>query len=374
MNGIKRKRGVIGLSLISIGLIGLGLWYVGISLAGGKAEVAIRPALTVTTAMPHFTKWPETFCANGNVAAWQESSIGSEIGGLRLAEVRVNVGDAVQRGEVLAVFDDVTVKADVAVAAATVTEAEAGLAEARANADRAREVKMPGVISAQQISEYLVAERKAAARLQSTRAQLNSRQTRLAQTAVTAPDDGVISSRSATLGAVTSTGQELFRLIRMDRLEWRAEVPSAELPFLRIGQKAAVTAPGDLKAEGRVRIVSPTVDAQTRMGLVYVDLPGGTALKAGMFAQGVFELGQKEAMAVPQSAVVHRDGFDYVYRLSDGSKVLQTKVTVGRRLDHRVEIVAGLDRKARVVTSGAAFLVDGDTVRVVDDESSVGRM
>ena len=180
-----------------------------------------------------------------------------------------------------------------------------------------------------------------------------------------APDAGLISARSATVGAVVPAGMELFRLIRQGRLEWRAEVAAAELAQIRRGQAVSVTAAGGTAVSGKVRMVAPTVDAATRYGLVYVDLPQPGAAKAGMFARGEFETGSASAFMLPQSAVLLRDGFHYVFKLGADNKVAQTKLDVGRRVGERIEITGGLDAAARVVASGAGFLADGDTVRVV---------
>ena len=105
-------------------------------------------------------------------------------------------------------------------------------------------------------------------------------------------------------------------------------------------------------------------DIQTRNGLAYVDLPASDTARAGMFARGEFEIGTSEVMTLPQSAVQLREGFSYVMRVGPDSRVVQTKVTPGRRLGSRVEIVGGLDAQDRVVVTGAAFLGDGDLVRV----------
>jgi len=332
-----------------------------------KAASGPKAALTVTVTQPLTAKLPLKITANGSIAAWQEASVGTEANGLRLAEVRANVGDVVKRGQVLAVFASDTVKADAAQANASVAEAEAALAEAAANAQRARELQPSGALSAQQITQYLTAERTAQARLQAQRAAAQVAQLRLAQTQVVAPDAGVISSRSATVGAVLPAGQELFRLIRQGRLEWRAEVPSSDLVRVKVGLPATVAATsGGAPVTGKVRVVAPTVDAQTRNGIVYVDLGASTDVKAGMFARGEFDVGQSDALTLPQAAVVLRDGFNYVLKVGPDSKVTQAKVAVGRRVGDRIEITNGLDAAAKVVASGGGFLSDGDTVKVVE--------
>ncbi len=335
--------------------------------AGTSTSVA-RPALTVTGTQAQTQALPIKLTANGNIAAWQEASVGAEIGGLRLAEVLVNVGDTVQRGQVLARFATDAVQADLAQARALVAEASASAQEATANADRVRALLNTGVFSGQQSSQYLTAEQTAKARVESAKAVMAAQLLRLKNTEVRASDSGIISARLATVGAVVGAGSELFKLIRQGRLEWRAEVGANELYRLPVGAAVSVAAASGSPVTGRVRTVAPTVDPQTRSGLVYVDLPSGPSrqagLKAGMFASGEFELGSSPALTVPQQAVVVRDGFSYVFRLNADQRVSQLKVQTGRRVGERVELLDGVGAESSLVASGAGFLNDGDLVKV----------
>ena len=323
----------------------------------------VKPALTVTITRPSTADLPITLSANGNIVAWQEASVGAEANGLRLTEVRVNVGDEVKQGQVLAKFAAETIQADVAQARASLAEAEANAQESAANGDRARRLKPTGAISAQQINQYLTAEQAGKARVQAARATLHAQQLRMQHTQVIAPDSGVISVRMATVGAVVGTGTELFRMIRQGRLEWRAEVMSEELGRVAPGAMATLTAANGRKIQGKVRMVAPTVDPQTRAALVYVDLPKDSGAKAGMFATGQFELGSSDALTVPQQAVVMRDGFTFVFGMNADRRVAQIKVATGRRLGDRVEITSGVTPDTVIVASGAGFLNDGDLVK-----------
>ncbi len=333
---------------------------------------AAQPALTVTATQPQRAVLPLRITANGNIAAWQEASVGSEVNGLRLASVRVNVGDVVERGQVLATFAPDTLQADVAQTRAAVAGAQATLAEAAANADRARALQSSGALSEATITQSLTAERTAQAQLDAQRALLQTQQLRLSQTQVRAPDSGVISARNATVGAVSPAGQELFRLIRQGRLEWRAEVAGPDLARIETGMPVRITLPSGEVIEGRVRMVAPTVDPKTRNGLVYVDLRQPGSARAGMFARGDFEIGSSSALTLPQSAVLLRDGFSWVLRIEPDSTITQLKVDVGRRVADRIEIKSGLEASARVVASGGGFLGDGDLVRVVAAPPVVG--
>jgi len=304
--------------------------------------------------------------ASGNIAAWQEASIGAEGDGLRLTEVRVNVGDSVRRGQVLAVFDADIVAAELAESAAAVAQADAEATEAEANQQRAQSLDGTGAMSAQEIGAYALVAKSARARLQAARASEQRSRLRLAQSRLRAPSDGIISARSATVGAVVPAGQELFRLIADGRLEWRAEVAAADLDRLRVGQAVRISAQGQAWIEGELRIVAPTIDSDTLSGLAYVDLPPGNPLRAGAFVRGYVEVGEASALTLPQSAVVLRDGFHYVLRVGPESVARATRVSVGRRIRDRIEITDGLSSTETVVASGLSFLGDGDTVRVVD--------
>ncbi len=352
--------------------------------AANEKANAPKPALTVTVDAPARATWSETLSANGNVAAWQEASVGAEANGLRLAEVRAQVGDRVKAGQVLAVFDAEGVRAEVAQSRAALAEARANAAEAQANADRARSLQTTGAMSEQQIAQFTTAAVTAAARVESAQAMLAVQELRLKHAQVLAPDSGIVAARSATVGAVVPAGTELFRLIRQGRLEWRAEVPAADLARVKPGQAVSLKAANGVTAQGRVRMVGPTVDTQTRAALVYVDLLPGTpeAIKAGMFAAGEMVLGDSAATTVPQQAVVNRDGFTYLFVLAEpkGSdaagtaRVQRLKVQAGRRVGDRVEIAGGLPAGAapRVVVQGAGFLNDGDVVKVVAGPTTEG--
>ncbi|MFZ2974604.1 MAG: efflux RND transporter periplasmic adaptor subunit [Ferribacterium limneticum] len=334
--------------------------------AADPAKAASRPALTVSLTTPQKLDWQLVLPANGNVVAWQEAVIGAEIANYRITEVRVQVGDKVKKGQVLARIASDTVASELAEARASVAELEASAAEAKGNAERARELKEKGFYSSQLNTQYQTAQNTAQARLAAARARQQAADLKMSKTGVLAPDDGVISARSATVGSLTQNGQELFRLIRGGRLEWRAEVPSADLGKVKAGVVATLTAPGGETVKGMVRAVSPSVDPQTRNGLVYADLPATSAVRAGMFARGEFSLAQSPALTLPQTAVVLREGFAYVFKMEGADRVAQAKVELGRRVGERVEIVAGLAPEARVVATGAGFLADGDVVKVVD--------
>lgn len=369
---MKRRR--IALAGAVITVVAIALIVVAARDEDSVSETAKPPpVLSVAMTRPLEEMLPVRVAASGNVAAWQEASVGAEADGLRLVEVSVNVGDTVRRGQVLARFDTGIVDAELAEAQATVAQADAAVAEADANAARAEGLDRSGALSVQQVTQYVIAAKTARARRDAVRAVEQRQRLRLAQTRVLATSDGIITSRTATVGAVVPAGQELFRLIRDGRLEWRAAVAASELDRLAPGQLATIRVDGHEPVQGVLRMIAPVIDTQTRDGLVYVDLPRHDAIRAGAFARGYVEIGEGLALTVPQSAVLPRDGFDYVMRVGPASTVEMRKVSLGRRVGDRIEITQGLAASETVIASGLSFLSEGDTVRVVSDAAG-GRL
>jgi RND family efflux transporter MFP subunit len=362
--------------LMLVGFISIFIPSLVLADTNAKPAEQLRKAsavLTVTTVTPMREQWPLSQSANGGLYAWQEAIIAAETSGLRITRLFADVGTEVKRGQKLAQLSQDLIKAELAQKEALVAQAKAELAEAQANAKRAIEAKGSNAFSEQQTTQYLIAKDKAKAGLAAAEAQLKAQQIRLRQTNIVAADDGVISSRTATLGAVVQTGTELFRLVRQNRLEWRAELIAEQLVQIRPGQKVFINLSKAEVINGTVRVRSPTIDPENRKGLVYVDLPASESAHPGMFVRGEILLGEKEALTVPESALVMRDGYSYVFELDTNRRVTQRKVVTGRRANRRVEILEGLDANAVIVATGGAFLNSGDTVLIAEiNEQNTG--
>lgn len=336
-----------------------------------QAEINANPALSVAVTTLEEQQIPVKISANGSIAAWQDAIIGAEIGGLRIQSLPVQVGQAVKKGQLLATFDDSAVLADLAQSQANLAEAEASLAEAKITARRAREIATSGALSQQQIDQYQTSEKTAQAKLAAAIAQLSNQQLRLRHTKVIAVDDGVISSRTTTLGAVAAEGQELFRLIRQNRLEWRGEVTASQLIKLQPKLKATIKIPDVGETLGEIRVLAPTLDGQNRNALVYVDLPNAQAqgFRPGMYGKGDFNLGSQTAWTISQDAVIRREGFSFVFKIVENNqeiaKVALMKVELGALIGNRFELISGLKPGDKLVAGGGVFLADGDTVRLV---------
>lgn len=337
-------------------LIAIGIAVVAITGEPSPPTIAAKPAaaLTVTEASARRALWPMTIEASGAIAPWQEASIGTQIGGYQLIDVRVNVGDRVRKGQLLARLDPALLNAEEAQLRASHDQAEA-------NRQRALSLQASGGISDQDVLQYVTQARTAAAGLAAKRLQLR-------YTSVVAPDDGVISARTATLGAVAPAGQEFFRLIRQGRLEWRGELTAAQLARVIPGQLIMLDLPDGTRCAATVRQTAPILDERSRLGIAYADIVRGSRARAGMYANGRIEMAVTPAITVPPQSVVIRDGRNYVLKLGQpeaAPRVSLQAVTIGRRRDDAVEIAIGLAEGDRIVVQGAGFLNDGDVVRLV---------
>ncbi len=330
---------------------------------------SIKPSLTVKLMTPVLQPMANTLVVNGSIAPWAEASVSVEAGGYRLLQVLAQMGDTVKKGQLLAKLSTDSVRAELEVVKALVAEAEANSAEAVAVAAKTREDEKTGSLSSVQLVQIYSQEKAALARVRAAKAKQLSVELLLKETDVVSPDDGVISVKTAMLGAVVPQGGELFRLIRQGRLEWRAELSSNEIGSIQPGM--AVLLAGQVR--GVVRQVAPTIDPASRIALVYVDIAADQAaragLRAGAYARGEFLVGRSVAqISVLQSALVQRDGFSYAFVLGANNKVKQVKVQTGSRVQiggvDWIAIKQGLKSGDQVVASGAAFLADGDTVKV----------
>nr|WP_313518960.1 efflux RND transporter periplasmic adaptor subunit [Brevundimonas diminuta] len=326
-----------------------------------KKDGASRQTVSATTATS--VALPRTVVASGTVSAWEEVPVGAETGGLTATTLYVDEGSYVRQGQPLVQMNDVLLRAQVRQQQAAVQTAEANVARDDAALGRAQELKTRGFLSQASLDTALANQRASAANLASAQAALAETQTRLSQATIRAPVSGLIISRSVTKGQIISAGTELFRMVRDGRLELDAQVPETELPLIQAGQSAAVTSSQAGSTTGTVRIVTPEVDPQTRLGLARISLAPGSALKPGMFARAAIEAGARPATVVPTDAVLYRSNKSGVFVLNADSSVRFVPVTVLSRRDDQTS-VEGLNAGVRVVVAGAGFLNDGDKVTV----------
>lgn len=338
---------------------------------GGASSSEVEPSanmLAVHSVVAGLEQWPETIEAFGNIAPWDEMIVSAQVEGQPLIELRANVGDRVQRGQVLARFDTAMLLTEVRRLRAELDQATAEVGQANVERDRALQLADSGAVSKQEVVQRVTAAQVAAARLGASRAQLSARELELQRADVKAPDDGTISARNAQSGMVGTPGLELFRIIRHDRLEWRGELTAPQLSRVAPDQQVQLSLPGGATADAHIRQLAPAMNMQTRLATVYADIEPSGSARAGTYVNGRVVLGESPALIVPASSIVVRDGYSFVFKVASEGKeqrVTQQRVEIGRRRGTDIEILTGLREGERVVVQGAGFLDDGDSVRVV---------
>lgn len=380
------------LNLSAIGLLLASLAFAPAFAAATPERVPIAPAVTVLMLVP--TELVETLLLTGTLVPREEALVVPEIEGLRITEILVEEGDQVKAGQVLARLsrDQLNAQMDqwqatlnvsnaqIAQARSQISQAEAALAQSTPALARAQELLR--ISSGTQASvEQRVAEQRAnEAKLASTKdgllltvadkankeAQWNEAKVRLGRTEIKAPVDGMVSRRTARLGAIASAaGEALFRIIAKGEVELEADVPETALPKLRKLQKADVTIGSALKVDGIVRLVSSEVDKTSRLGKVRIALPVDARIRIGSFGRGVVEISRRMALALPAAALQYDGASPYAQVVRNG-RVIARKVQPGLMTQGMVEIKEGLEEGEAVIARAGAFLHDGDAVTVTE--------
>ncbi len=325
-----------------------------------KREVATTTVSAITTAMATL---PRTVVASGTVTAWEEVPVGAETGGLTATVVHVDEGTYVRQGQPLVQMNDVLLRAQLRQQQAAVQTAEANVARDDAALARAQELKEKGFLSQAALDRALADQLASSANLASARAGLAETQTRVNQAVIRAPVSGLVVSRSVTRGQIIQPGVELFRIVRDGRLELDAQVPETELASLSAGQSARITSSQTEPSTGTIRIVTPQVDGQPRLGIARISLQPNSGLKPGMFARAEISAGTRDAITVPNAAVLYRDNKAGVYVIAQNNTVTFKPVRVLMR-DETSSSLEGIEAGVRIAVDGAGFLSDGDTVSV----------
>jgi len=357
-----------------------------------EAPRAIAPP-TVTVVAAVDRPFVDRLFVSGSLVAREEAQVAAQIDGLTIIEIDAEEGDAVAAGQTLARLDRSQLDAQVAQNEAATARADAAIAQARSAIDQAqaqvswaesdydRAAKLgPQVMPAATIEQRETALRTARAQaaaaehaLAVAEADRKARdgerrelEVKLAETEVKAPVAGIVSRRSARLGAaVGGAGEPLFRIIKDGAIDLEAEAPEQALPRLAVGMAATLKLPGVADpVAGTVRLIGAEVDKASRTGKVRVALAAGAPAHVGGFASAEITLAKSQGVGVPASAVARDAAGARALVVRDGV-VEQRKVTVGVAEGDEIEIAGGVNAGEMVVARAAAFLRPGDRVNAV---------
>ncbi len=356
-----------------------------------QQQLVIAQPVTVMRARTR--AFTQTVRLTGSIVAREEYLVLPEVSGLRIISITASEGEHVAKGQVLATLVDTQLKtllaqndaamakaeAAIAQARSQITQAQASHNEAKASFKRAVMLRNKGHISVSVLDTQKAAAQTAKARLISARdglqlAKADIRQVKalrreidwkLSNTNIKAPGAGIISRKTAKLGALASgLAEPLFRIIAKGEIEMEADVPETELPQLKTGQRAQITAPGVAAVSGTVRLIYPEIDKSSRLGKLRIFIGANAALRIGTFARAIVETTKGNGVGVPLSSILFNDDGAAV-QVVKNKRIISRVVKTGLRENGVIEITSGIDNGDLVVVRAGTFLRDGDQVTPV---------
>jgi len=356
-----------------------------------KTAASAAPAIAVSTVAAATEIWPSTYEATGTVRARTSAVISAKLMGY-VREVKVQTGDRVREGQLLATLDtrDLDVSSRQAEAArdevrTAVPELDSAVAAAKANLDLAQVTfgRMQGLFEKKSISNQEFDEASAKlkasqagydmararrvqwnARLAQVDQEVRSTQVARSYAEIAAPFNGMVIARSAEPGSLALPGAPLFTIEREGAYRFEASVDEGHLGAIRVGQPVLVTLEVvDHALHARVSEIVPVVDAASRAYTVKIDLPALAAIHSGVFGRATFQLGGRPVLAIPATAVTERGQLQSIFVADNG--IARTRlITAGQKVKDRVEVLSGLSAGERVIFPVPQNLADGARVEV----------
>ncbi|MFW2541208.1 efflux RND transporter periplasmic adaptor subunit [Primorskyibacter sp. 2E107] len=357
-----------------------------------STEAVLLPHVTVARAAP--AELVDQVTVSGSTTPRQEVLIFPRISGYAYVSLNAEAGDVVKAGDVLARLETRVLEGQLAQAKAEAGSALASVGQARSQIDsakatlvneeaklkRAQQLSQRGNLSnadldaAQASAEAARAAAASAqdglgvaeASAQRAQAAMDIAQANLDDATITASVDGLILERSGSLGMIAGTGGDpLFRMARDGVIEVEAEVIETALGQINVGDPVNLQIAGVGAAQGRVRLVSPSVNPSTRLGSVQIEVLDAGVIPSGAFASGNVIIDRHEGLTVPASAVLSDGGETYVLRIGEDGVVQRVPVQAGLLTGQKREVLSGLDAGDVVMLRAGTFFGDGDRVAPV---------
>ena len=359
-------------------IAGAGTLFLGLHACGQKpapAEEASATAMAASAGQAmrvtqiEARNLAEEIVATGRLVVREEAAVGSELPGYRVAVVYVDEGDWVKQGQAMAKLDDTLLQAQIAQAEATLATQKASLDFKRSQLARAEALQQEGAFSKELLEQRRMETAGAEASLAASQAQVNEIKVRQARMTLRAPVGGMVLQRAIRPGDISGGATTpYFRIAREGLIELDAELPDSKLALLKEGSPAMVTLTTGETIQGKVRFISPRVDANTSLGRARILLPFDKGLRPGSFAQARFgATGADGVVAVPASAVRYESGGPSVMVVDANNRVKQTPVKLGERTGDYVQLIDGPPAGTRVLAVGSSFTLDGDIISPVED-------
>ena len=334
--------------------------------AGGEETAVSEARRAVRVARVESQTLADELAVSGLLVARDEATVGAELAGNRVAQVRVDRGDLVRKGQVLVVLDATLIEAQLGQLDARVAEAKAAVADAEARSRRADALERAGATSSADRETLGFGLESARAALQASTAQQAELRTRLERLTIRAPASGRVIERNVWTGEIAGGGTPMLRIAVDDEIELDAEVPEHELSRLRVGGAARVVLPSGETVPGEIRRIDPDVDPAEKLGRARIALPQHPGLRSGGFARALIAHDERSSPMAPEAALRFSTDGESVLTVDAEGKVKSVRVKTGARSGGRVELLEGPAAGERVIVGGAAFVLEGDAVEAIE--------
>ena len=339
---------------------------VGIAVTGCGRESAIKtapaPAKTVSVVVIESRAIEGGLIASGSLVPREDTAVFSDLNGYRVARVFVEEGVWVTGGQPLAQLDDTLLRSQLEQQAALARQLAVQAERAEAEAARVKDLDGASAFAQEQIDARRFAARAARAQADAQAASARDLRTRQAHMTLRAPYAGLVIERNVRVGDMGGGSNPWFRIAKDGQIELAADVSESALSRLQVGASATVILADGTSVDGKVRLVSPRVDANTKLGKVRIALPVNAAVRAGGFARASFTGVSASRPAVPETAVLYDADGAAVMLVGADNTISRAPIVTGQRGGGYVELISGPPVGSPVVAKAAAMLVTGDKI------------
>ncbi|MEO6745118.1 MAG: efflux RND transporter periplasmic adaptor subunit [Caldimonas sp.] len=361
------------LPVLALAVVGL---FVGRAIEARRAEqsraTVVKPASGLDLApndvvVARLLDLPRTLDISGGLKAVNSAIVRAKVAA-EVKQLTVREGDAVKAGQVLGRLDTTELDWKVKQADQTASSTRAQLEIAQRALENNRALVAQGFISPTALETSISTEAGARATLGSAQAAVELARKARADSVLTAPIGGLVAQRMVQPGERVAIDAKLIEIVDLSKLELEAAIAPEDVVALEIGRSATLQVDGvAAPVIARVARINPSAQAGTRSIMAYLVVEGQPALRQGLFAKGTIELGRKQALALPLSAVRVDQATPYVLQVQ-GGRAVATPVRLGERGvvsgEPWVEIAAGLAEGTPVLAATAGLVRDGTPVRV----------
>lgn len=330
------------------------------------ARLSQGRSISVVTAYPErMTIVPKLEFSGSLDPEWQ-ADVAAKVDG-RIEKVYVREGDAVTKGQVLAILEQTDTNANLIIAQGSFLDAQTNLRKAETDLQRYEELFKRGAVSQKAVDDYRFARDNAAAKLESARGTLQGVESKSTGTVLVAPEDGIVSKRYYQEGYYAKAGTPIIAVADISSLKTIIHIPEGQISGVDVGNEAVIKVPayGDKKIVGEVTRIAPVADLPSHTFEAEVSVDNSQDLRAGIYANvSLVALPKENVLTIPLNAIVMRDDQQTVY-VANAEGVVQRRVlNIGYTNDQVAEVVSGLTEKDLIVIEGHHKLREGSKINL----------